>query len=268
MPASEVTEAVCSRCGGRGWVVEPDGGAGKARPCACRDEGLAARLLKAAGITPRYQRCSLERFNLDQLEGSKVQLVQALSTARRYVDSFVTEGGFRESGLLFIGPPGTGKTHLAAAILAELIRRYRIRGRFVNFTSLIYQIQSTFDPGSPESKREILDPVVGADVLVLDEVGAQKPTAWVSDILYLIINTRYTRRLPTLFTTNYRLDPARGAGLSLDRGPDPEVGGFGLLSSRIPAMLVSRLLEMAQPVLLTAVEDFRRVLVHQHRIEP
>ena len=144
-----------------------------------------------------------------------------------------------------------------------------MRGRFVDFTSLIHQIQSTFDPGSPESKRELLDPVVGAELLVLDELGAQKPTPWVTDILYLVINSRYTRRLPTLFTTNYRLDPAAGPGPSLDRGPDPDPTGFGLLSSRIPPMLVSRLHEMAQPVLLTAAGDFRREYkVHQHRLEP
>ena len=76
------------------------------------DEGLAAAA-QGRRVPPRYQRCSLEKFNLSQFDGSKIQLVQALSTARRYVDSFVTEGGLRESGLLFIGPPGTGKTHLA-----------------------------------------------------------------------------------------------------------------------------------------------------------
>ena len=90
-----------------------------------------------------------------------------------------------------------------------------------------------------------------------------------------IINARYTRRLPTLFTTNYRLDSnaapkkasVRVAGRttmvpksSLDRGPDaaPLPEETALLSSRLPPMLVSRLYEMAQPVVLDAVEDFRR----------
>jgi hypothetical protein len=94
----------------------------------------------------------------------------------------------------------------------------------------------------------------------------------VRDILYLIINTRYTRRLPTIFTTNSRLEPpqpsAPKAGAvkpraaTLDRGRDPEsAAAFDdtvLLSSRLPAMLVSRLYEMAQPVVLDSVEDFRR----------
>src|SRR4029077_988962 len=154
--------------------------------------------------------------------------------------------------------------------LRALIERFRVRGLFVEFTSLIHQIQSTFDPNSPESKRQGLDPLNNADLLALDELGAQQPTPWVRDVLYLIINTRYTRRLPTLFTTNYRFDPpvpvAAKAGAkrpaTLDRGRDPEgAAAFDeavLLSSRLPAMLVSRLHEMAQPVVLDAVEDFRR----------
>jgi DNA replication protein DnaC len=176
-----------------------------------------------------------------------------------------------------------GKTHLAAAILSELIRRYRVLGRVADFTSLIHEIQATFDPRSPESKRELLDPVIEAELLVLDELGAQKPTGWVNDLLYLIVNTRYTRRRPTLFTTNFRLDPApeaarreeagggtAGAGMAgAGEAPGaPPAGGFASLATRIPPMLVSRLYEMAQPVVLTAVGDFRREYkVHQHRLE-
>jgi DNA replication protein DnaC len=232
-------------------------------------------MLAAAGIPPRYQHCKISNFQTSsQSPRERTLLMGARKTAQDYVDNFVIleDQGFRESGLIFIGPPGRGKTHLAVGVLIDLIERHRVHGRFAEFTSLIHQIQATFDPGSPESKREILDPLLDAELLVLDELGAQKPTPWVRDILYLMINHRYTRRLPTLFTTNYLLDPPSARAIqasgvpakiqSLDRGRDPEplsaVDDSGLLANRLPHMLVSRLYEMAQPVVLIGVEDFRR----------
>jgi DNA replication protein DnaC len=272
MPAT-TEEAVCARCGGRGWVVEADGGAGSARPCSCRDETRSARLLAAAGIPERYRGCKLDNFNVN-LQGSKPQLMRALALARHYVEGFLTDGRFVETGLLFVGPPGVGKTHLATAVLTGVIRQYGVKGRFADFATLIHRIQATFDPRSPESKRELLDPVIEAELLVLDELGVQKATGWVNDLLYLIVNARYTRRRPTLFTTNYRLDPAsepapREAASPSEAHEPPAANRFALLSDRIPRMLVSRLHEMARPVVLTGVEDFRRIYkVHPPGLEP
>ena len=288
---------VCPDCHGRGWKVTADGGAGAAVPCDCRKRDRAREYLGQAGIPERYRRCRLANFQTAHRNpGVHGRLQRALAISQRYVDSFFdpAENHFAETGLIYIGIPGTGKTHLAVAVLASLIETYRIRGRFIDFTALIHQIQSTFDPSSAESKHQILDPIISAEALVLDELGAQKPTEFVMNTLYLIINTRYLRRLPTIFTTNYRLElptagakpaaePPRHAALASDahaarqigrresgaaRADEPRhpVNPFADLRERISSLLVSRLYEMAQPVEMPSWDFRREVKMGQHRI--
>jgi DNA replication protein DnaC len=265
MAVQDVEGALCPSCGGRGWVVQLDGGAGTARACFCRQYEVAPRLVAAAGVPERYRDCRLANFKVTGGSAAvRGQLMHARAEAQRYSNEFLREEGFTRSGLLFIGPPGVGKTHLAVGVLIEIIERYSVRGRFVELNSFFNQLQATFGAGSPDSSQAVLAPLMECQLLVLDELGTQQPTPWIRDVLYLVINTRYTRRLPTLFTTNYRLAagsaPAPGNLRSLDRGrdPDPTWDEAEVLGSRLPAMLVSRLYEMAQPVLLTAVEDYRR----------
>ena len=277
MQETESAASECPECGGRGWVVEADGGAGSARPCGCRRVDDKGRLLAAAGIPPLYQRCTLENFKTAAATPAEAdQLVRALALCRRYVDDFLRDdGGFRESGLLFVGQPGVGKTHLATAVLSELIRRYGVRGRFVDFTSLVHRIQSTFDPSSDASKHQVLDPIARCELLVLDELGAQQPSEWVKNTLYLILNTRYTRRLTTLFTTNFRLSSA-GEGAARHAGREYEQDHLKpnadrspaapayLLEHRIGPGLVSRLYEMARVVRIESGDFRREVKMQQH----
>jgi DNA replication protein DnaC len=267
MPEAVAGETPCPECGGRGWVVSPDGGAGTARPCECRRPRLAARLLEGARIPPLYRSKRLSNFKTSKggSDGGD-QLFAAHRRSQGYVDDFLTlEGRFTDRGLVYVGPTGCGKTHLAVAVLIALIERYRVKGCFVEVTSLIQDLQASFDPSAPASRQQILDPVLGADILVLDELGSQKPTPWVLDLLYYLINSRYMARRPTLFTTNFALDePGRArprAEENLDRGADPAEAQprLGLsLTYRLGASLVSRLHEMAVPVVMDAVTDFRR----------
>ncbi len=266
MNTPQVAEAECERCGGRGWVVEEDGGAGTAVACACQEERVVPRLLRLAGIPARYRDCRFESFNTDVPDaGRRDQLFEAKTRSQRYADEFLTEDGrFTEQGLLFTGPTGVGKTHLAVAVVARLIRRYRVHALFADCTALIHRLQSTFEPGSPRGKREVLDPILGAEVLLLDDLGAQKSSEWVSEILYLVFNERYSSRLPTLVTTNLRLEgdddapPAGGSVYATDSEPRrrrrPERES---IYNRLPASLVSRLHEMTRSIRIEA-GDFRR----------
>lgn len=255
----QVADAVCERCGGRGWILEDDGAQGTAVACQCQADSVVPRLLAQAGIPDRYRRCTFDNFEVtDPDEARGHQLLAARTRSQRYVDEFINEEGrFAEHGLLFTGPTGVGKTHLAVAVIGGLIQRYRVHARFVDTTALIHRLQSTFEPGSSRGKQEVLNPILEAEILVLDDLGAQKQSDWVSEILYLVLNERYSSRSPTIVTTNLRLEPGREPSRdpldSADR-PRPRRESMG---QRLPASLVSRLHEMTRVIQIEA-GDFRR----------
>ncbi|MEM8994988.1 MAG: ATP-binding protein [Acidobacteriota bacterium] len=248
---ADADPSVCPDCFGTGWRIEPDGGAGRAVRCHCFTPSRKLDRFERAGIPVRYRRSRLRLFNTANKDANiAAQLLRARTVSQRYVDIFVdADGAYRRTGLLYVGPPGVGKTHLATAVLIELMERYSLVGRFVDFSTLLHEIQSTFDNGSAETKSSILKPVIEADIVVLDELGIQKPTDWVMDVLYLIMNTRYTEGRPTIFTTNYRLEDA-DARESLGR--------------RLSAPLLSRLYEMAHLLELDGPDYRKTVMSHNN----
>ena len=108
-----------------------------------------------------------------------------------------------------MGGPGVGKTHLAIAALRELVKRGH-NGYFCEYGALLREIQASYRPDSEATEMSILDPILKAEVLVMDDLGVIKPSDWVRDIIGYILNKRYvdgsrglSNRRCTIITTNY-----------------------------------------------------------------
>ncbi|MBS1791503.1 MAG: ATP-binding protein [Acidobacteria bacterium] len=144
-------------------------------------------------------------------------------------------------GLLLMGPCGVGKTHLAVATIKALIDK-GISCLFYDFRDLLKEIQNSYNTVSNSSELSVLAPVYEAEVLVLDELGAMKPTDWVRDTMTQIINNRYNDRKVTIFTTNYLDDPTNSSEESL--------------TDRVGIRLRSRLHEMCKTVIVKG-SDYR-----------
>ena len=224
---------VCSFCYGSGMEVVPGKGA---RRCRCRNENRRIKLFEAANIPRRHCECSLESYKPAKGNGSQL-------LAFNYAFRLVREYPAVDRGLLFMGTCGVGKTHLSVAILRGLVEK-GIPSLFYEFGSLLKAIQNSYNPISQTSELKVLAPVFEAEVLVLDELGASKPTDWVRDTMMQIINTRYNDRKLTIFTTNY-LDGRRA-----ERDET--------LEDRIGVRLRSRLFEMCKTVMIEG-DDYRKI---------
>lgn len=232
MNTNSSTPDICPNCNGSGW--EPTESGAKVRRCRCMESARTERLLAEARIPKRYEHCDLDSYKPND---------ETQKNAKVYVRHFLDKYPQIDVGLLFLGNCGVGKTHLAVALLKRVIVEKGDAGLFYDFRDLLREIQGSWNSVSQTSELEVLRPVLEARVLVLDELGANKPTEWVRDTIAHIINCRYNDEKLTIFTSNY-----------LDA---PSKQGEETLSDRIGIRLRSRLYEMCREVEIRG-EDFRK----------
>ena len=213
---------------------------------------ITAQRVRNARIPERYQNCRIGSYQL--LPGPHEESQAAAMLA---ASAFVEQARTRTQdgdGLVFIGTVGVGKTHLAVSILNELLTTAtHLRCRFVDYRELLSEIRYSFNPDSPVTEETLLDPVFTADVLVVDELGAERATDWVLDTVSRILNTRYNRCRATILTTNYPDQVPTDVDVSRlsRRAPRSET-----LGDRITEPMRSRLHEMCQIIEIEG-EDFR-----------
>lgn len=249
---ADTSSSVCEHCFGTGVEIVPGKGA---RTCTACLSKAGNRLLEAARIPRRFRECSFHNYYPKN---------DSQYWAHHFGRKLVEEYPAIQTGLLLMGPVGVGKTHLAVAILLGLVAR-GVRCLFYESGTLLKGIQDSYNPISKTSELRVLAPVYQAEVLVLDELGATVPTDWVRDTLYHIINTRYSDKKLTVFTTNYMDELAveyeEGANAAGRAGNKSSARTRELttLEERIGVPLRSRLYEMCTKVVIKG-EDYRKTL--------
>ncbi len=219
--ALRLDDRVCPHCGREleaEWVEFPPGlqkkygrpGEWYYRPCTsecekkndqrewelARRDARVATLRERSGLSKRMKGYTLGNF--------RVIVSNTAARARMKVDEYLEnweENREAGRGLYFCGDVGTGKTHLAVAVMNELIARKRVPSLFVTVPELLDNLRGTYnDPG--RNLDEWMDAVKNAELLVLDDLGSENATEWVRERIFVIVNHRYRQKLPTVFTSN------------------------------------------------------------------
>ena len=257
-------------------------------PCDCTGKDRTARAMARSRIPTRYEHCDFDNFDTDIYDAAPESpawnrsLEQAKVVTQAFARDYPTGS---ETGILLMGPCGAGKTHLAVGALRQIVLRGH-NGLFYDYRELLKEIQGSYNPESQSSELSVLEPVLTADVLLLDDLGASKPSAWALETVGHILNSRYNERRVTILTTNY-LD-ATGSGqpgdISSLRGKDvprdSQLSGFSVrlpsgqavstareetLTDRLGMRIRSRLYEMCRTIELFA-PDYREKVRQAGRV--
>ena len=195
-------EDVCPICKGSGWVGRPapvgHPDFGKALPCRCQEtesnDKRTSVLLRYSNLGP------LSRISFDNIipqgrlpdPDSRELFRAALESARGFAEA-------PRGWLVFTGPGGSGKTHLAAAVANRCIER----GQTVFFMfvpDFLDHLRGAYSPDSTVSYDDLFQQVRNAPVLVLDDLGSHSSTPWAQEKLFQVFNHRFNALLPTVIT--------------------------------------------------------------------
>ena len=247
------SQGVCEKCQGTGFIIVERANISGAEPCECRTQLRAAGLEERAQIPSLYRNASFDHFVIPGNENptARRELTTVLLAVKQFVRSFPNE---KRPGLLLIGETGCGKTHLAVAALREIIAK-GFEGLFCNYQNLLNNIKAGYDAASNSSNREAYQTALDSEVLLLDDLGANRITDWVEDTINSIITYRCDNRRPLLATTNMP-DPDAGS-VMIQRSALDKPEYRRTLAEQVGGRARSRLFEMCTVIRMPLIEDYR-----------
>lgn len=198
-----IPDAACKTCTGRGHDADGytcDCATGYTH-CDCHQNQKIRVMVRRAGIPAKYIPCTIREYKPE--EPGEI-------AARRAIVQWVKEYPMplgAKNGLFLYGAPGTGKTHLACGICNALIREKDVQPLYTSATELMAKAYARMDKRNDESDRpHPFDAPRYAEVLVIDDLGAEKPSEYALSLFQELIDYRYRQGLPTIYTSNLDID--------------------------------------------------------------
>jgi DNA replication protein DnaC len=230
-------EVKCQNCQDSGWVIVKVGEREIARPCACRRDNVREARTGSANIPLRFLGADLKGFFPDKANPSQAK-------AKKAAEKFIADYPAVSGGLLFHGATGVGKTRLLCCIGNQLIKEKEIEAAYIDWNDLTREMRSGEDAASRDFSEigQLIQRLARVELLLFDELGASRPSPWVEDNIYFLINRRYNDNRLTLFASNYF---------------DKKVGNEETLSERIGNRIRSRLYEMTRSIEIMGA-DYRQ----------
>ena len=200
------------KCDGSSFVPKTDAeGVERYGYCECRKLLAMQSKMRFAEIPEEFRELKVSDFNIAMYSNHNRKIAETVKKiAIGYINNFSTMREMGKGLYLYGETKGSGKTRLAISIGNALIRRHNQSVRFVTTVNLIDEIKGTFDNkanrGGEETYSGLIKAAKEVDVLILDDFGTEKPTSWVNEIFYSILNDRMTAKKITLFTSNCRVE--------------------------------------------------------------
>lgn len=232
-----MNEPACKNCLDSGWLLVTVDGREIARPCSCRQTNNLLLMVDNSNIPLRFRGVKLRAHFPDKTNKEQVQ-------AKKIAEKFIADYPALTKGLLFQGPTGVGKTRLLCALGNQLIEEKNAEVFYIDWNDLTREMRSGEDTSNRDFSTigQLINRLANVQLLLFDEIGSSKPSPWVEDNIYYLINRRYNNNLLSMFATNYY---------------DDKVVGPETLTDRIGARIRSRLYEMTDTVRMSG-DDYRK----------
>lgn len=187
----EKSEYKCNKCKDRLYILKDD----IAYECECKSLREAERILELSGISEEFKTKKFENFNYK----ANNEVAKAFTTALTYCKNFNNIKDNRRNSILFMGQPGSGKTHLSIAIANKLIEKH-ISVIYMQYRDIITTLKQTIS-NDPETYQKEINKYKNAKVLLIDDLFKGSITKSDINIMFEIANHRYLKKLPTITST-------------------------------------------------------------------